>query len=75
MKILVAEMIKRYEGPLWLVTPTGENCDAKDLKELSKFGSRVTILDTGVIGWGEYNVIIRYRSGRNDLGIDYLAKV
>jgi len=72
--ILAAEIIRRYEGPQWLVTLTGKACDAEDLGELSKFGSHVTILETGVIGWGDYNAIIRYREHRDDRGTDYLAK-
>jgi len=75
MRIVAAEMIERYESPAYLVKPTGNICAAEDLREMSRFGSRVTLLETGVLGWGDYNVILRHRTNWDEPGVDYLAKI
>ena len=66
--VIAARMIDRYEAPQWLVSPAGEPSAADDLAAINSAGFEV--LDTNIMGWGDYNAIIRVTDGP-----DYLARL
>jgi hypothetical protein len=66
--VVAARMIRRYDAPLWVVVAMDHTSDSADLAAINDAGFEV--LDTNIMGWGDYNAIIRVTDGP-----DYLAKL
>jgi len=73
-RVLAAQLIGGYVGPEWLIEPVGEPSDADDLDTIN--ASEILIMDRNIMGWGEYNAVIRIPGDPIPaLGNYYLARL
>ena len=74
MYVTAAQLIGGYVGPEWLVEPVGEPSDQEDIDAINAANTHV--MDHTVMGWGDYNAIIRVADTiTSALGAYYLAKI
>lgn len=72
--VTAARMIRPYTRPQWLIElhPNADESDPDDLAAIN--AADIDVLEANLMGWGEYNAVIRVT---DDAGLkaDYLARL
>ena len=71
-RVTAAQMIRRYQGPQWIVEPVGEPSEPDDIANIN--ASHPYVLQNGVRGWGDYDAIVRVPLACAG-DVDYLASL